>query len=51
MKKSVLRKLLEKRRYEKHIGDFKVLSEEEMKEAKAEVVEVKPKKKAKKGDK
>ena len=41
MKKRVFRK----KYYEKHIGDFKVLSKEEMKETKAEVIETKPKKK------
>jgi hypothetical protein len=49
MKKSVLRRLLEKRKYEKHIIDFKVLDKVE--DAKATVIEVKPKKKAKKGEK
>ena len=45
MKKKVFRK-----RYEKHIGDFKVLTKEELKDAKAEVVAVKSKGK-KKSDK
>jgi len=47
MKKKVFRE----RYYGKHIGNFKVLSEEKMKETKAEVVEIKPNKKSKKGDK
>ena len=47
MKKKVFRE----RYYEKHIGDFKVLSKEEIKEAKAEVIEEKSKKGKKKAEK
>ena len=51
MKKSLLRRLIEKRKYEKHIGDIKVFKNDETVEMKEEVIEIKPKKKAKKGDK
>ena len=40
MKKKVFRE-----RYERYIKDFKVLDKEELKELKAEVIEVKPKRK------
>lgn len=42
---------MKKKVFRERYYNFKVLSKEELKEAKAEVIEVKPKKKVKKGDK